>query len=42
MLNLINVLTYAERKNVQCVSETEKEGTVCQIPVNEIKPNPTS
>ena len=40
MLNLIKFSDLCGKKNVQCVSETEKEGTVCQIPVNEIKPNP--
>ena len=40
MLNLIKFSDLCGKKNVKCVSETEKESMVCQIPVNEIKPNP--
>ncbi len=40
MLNLIKFSDLCGKKNVNCVSGTEKEGVVCHIPVNEIKPNP--
>ncbi len=40
MLNIIKFSDLCGKKNIKCSSEAEKEGVVCQIPVNEIKPNP--